>query len=174
MANRRRNFTRGSGPRRQTEWLSLEFGSAVTALGAASKILVASMDVTEKAKLPFTITRTVGQMMVRTDQAAAIEEPFGAFGGAIVSDRAVAVGITAVPTPVTEHNADYWFFYKPFHTSLLFGATGMSGGIYNVDFDSRAQRKIEEGEDIIFIMANASASAGMVFHVSLRILIKLH
>jgi len=175
MANRRFNTGRrfAQGPRRQTEWLGLGLAQP-SALGTSAKLLVGSLDATEKDKLPFTITRTIGQIMVRSDQFAASEDPFGALGATVVTDRAVTVGITALPDPITEVNADYWFLFQNWHASALIGAGGGVGGVYVINFDSRAQRKVEEGEDIVFILANGSTTAGMSFHLSFRMLIKLH
>ncbi len=101
------------------------------------------------------------------------EEASGAFGATVVSQRAVTTGITALPDPVTEDEADFWFLYKPW--AFVFKTT--SSGFYTataMGFDSRAQRKVEEGDDIAFVIANASSSAGCQFQVMLRMLIKLH
>ena len=172
MAHRRTRMARTSGPRRQTEWLSLEFQTSGSNLAASSKVLVAQMDAVEQAKLPFTITRTVGLISVWSDQIAATESNPGAFGGTIVSDRATVVGITAIPDPVTEHNADFWFLYEPFQ--CVGGPDGDQRQInFQMKFDSRAQRKVQEGDDIVFVLANGG-STGIIYLINLRMLIKLH
>ena len=177
MANRRfnRGFNRTRGPRRQTEWLSLSAPTAFTGLGASSKIQYSTgLTAAEITKLPFTIVRTIGfawiQVQVETDAVAS-----GAFGAAVVSQRATTVGITALPDPVTESEADFWFLFEPWTAGLrAIAAAGGNDMPYMMRFESKAQRKIEEGEDIAFIMANASSSAAISFQIQLRVLIKLH
>ena len=172
MARQRSNFRR-SGPRRQTEWLAKTFDVEATVLPSASKIIASSMDADELAKLPFTITRTIGSITVASDQTVALEDLNGALGATIVSERALTVGITALPDPVTEVAADFWFLYQDF--SIIGAAeNAISLNDRSYRFDSRAQRKVEEGEQIVFIMANASVPAGLKFLLNFRMLIKLH
>ena len=175
MANRRYSF-RGQrpGPRRQTEWLSLGFQTSPTQLGLSAKIQFLSMETAEIAKLPFTITRTIGQLTVWSDQTIATETPMGAAGLCLVNERAVAVGITAFPDPVTENDADFWFLYQPFAAPFILDAAGDTFHFSVSNFDSKAQRKVEEGTQIVGIIANSSASSGMFFIINLRMLIKLH
>ncbi len=172
MARRFNSFQRRSGaPRRQTEWLSLDF-TGVNTVAAATKLLVASLDSTELDKLPFTITRTIGLLSMRSDQTGAREMLHGALGATVVSERALTVGITALPDPVTENNADFWFLYTPWAISVEATPSGQGPMLYA--FDSKAQRKVEEGDQVVFVMANQSASFGGQFTLQLRILIKLH
>ena len=172
MARLRRS-SRAPGPRRQTEWLSRQFVTDIAPLSVSTKLLVGSLDATEKGKLPFTIIRTLGMLMVCSDQQIATEDPFGALGATVVTDRAVTVGITALPDPITEHNADYWFLYHPWSASQFVGVS-IAGGIQVTYFDSKAQRKVEEGEDVVFILTNGSQFDGAEFILTFRMLIKLH
>ena len=178
MARRRSNFSyRGSAaPRRQTEWLSLPAPTGVNTLAAGNKIIAAQMDAVEKAKLPFTITRTIGLLTCLSDQVVAREVPMGTLGATVVTDRAVTVGITAMPDPVTESNADYWFLFQPWSVIMQIGGAGEVGASHSAQlfFDSKAQRKVEEGEDIVFILANADTASGIFFQLQFRMLIKLH
>ena len=175
MAHRRR-FTsnRAPGPRRQTEWLSLAAPDAFTTLNPNSKIQFSTgLTATELDKLPFTITRTIGLLVVKSDQVAVQENTFGAMGICVVSERALTVGITALPDPLTEANADFWFVFEPW--SVIREVSNNSGTMsYMKVFDSRAQRKVEEGEQLAFIIANSNSGFGIQFGISLRMLIKLH
>jgi len=175
MANQRfRSFNRGrSGPRRQTEWLSLT-ASGLTTLAVASKARFAQLVTLEIAKLPFTITRTIGLLYVESDQAAATESASGAMGMTVVSERANTVGITALPDPVTESEADFWFVYEPWQIAFRFSGNGSSDYVYTKVFDSRAQRKVEEGDQIVGVIANVSAGSAVNFGIQFRMLIKLH
>jgi len=176
MANRRRNFRSFSqGERRKTEWLSLSAPTGVSSGAAGTKSLVTSLTTVEKAKLPFTVVRTIGLLTVLSDQIAAREVPSGTFAATVVTDRAVTVGITALPDPVTESEADYWFLFQPW-SCIMQVASGapVTSSPWIQMFDSKAQRKVEEGEDIVFIFANADSANGVFFTIQFRMLIKLH
>ncbi len=41
-------------------------------------------------------------------------------------------------------------------------------------FDSRAQRKVTEDQDLAVVVVNANGVAGLIFVLNFRILIKLH
>ena len=174
MANRRSNFRSvHQGQRRKTEWLALSAPSGVSSAAAGTKNIVTSLTTAEKAKLPFTITRTIGLLTVLSDQIVAREVPSGTLGGVVVTDRARTVGITALPDPVTEAESDFWFLFQPWSCIMHAAAETSSTPWINM-FDSKAQRKVEEGEDIVFILANADSANGVFFTIQLRILIKLH
>ncbi len=170
VIRRSSGFGRGA-PRRQTEWIPLAFGSDRLALAASSGVLTSSLNAAALAKRPFTVTRTVGSLFIASDQQAASEFPFGAFGMMVVSEKAVATGFTAVPDPVTEVGLDEWFVYQQFMVSGS-GDAGFRNWM-NFPFDSRAQRKVQDGEDITVMLANASATDGLFFQVFFRMLVKL-
>ncbi len=159
-------------PGRLTEWASDPFGTDFRSLAASSFVIVSSLDAAGLAKRPFTITRTVGSLYVVSDQLAAPEFPFGAVGGMVVSEKAVATGATAVSDPVTQASSDEWFMYQNF---AVLGESGGGAryGLSRFEFDSRAQRKVQDGEDFVFVVANASATDGMQFFLLLRTLVKL-
>jgi len=172
----RRSFARRSGPRRSTEWLAKEFLTAPTTLDGLTFILDAALDTTELAKLPFTITRTVGLLSIFSNQVGSNEQPHGAMGAMVVSEKAATLGPTALPDPVTEANSDEWFLYKEWDATTKVAATGASfGGIMQIPFDSKAQRKVQEGEQVVFMIANASSAADDAqYYLQFRMLIKLH
>ena len=159
-----------TGARRMTEWLSSVNVTARTALPAGTFIFDQSLSAAELAKRPFTVTRTIGSLYVVSDQVAAFETPFGALGFIVVSDKASATGATAVPDPITEEASDGWFVYK----SWAAEADTLRGQeVYRYDFDSRAQRKVEDGSDIAVVMSNASAADGARYILKFRMLIKV-
>ncbi len=167
----RRSFggaRRSSG--RLTEWFADTFAASETALAASSFVILSSLSAAGLAKRPFTITRTVGTLFVYSDQVAAFEAPFGAVGGMVVSAKAVATGATAIPDPVTEGSSDEWFMYQNF-AAQGDGLTGRPQ--YMFGFDSRAQRKVQDGEDFVFVLANANSVDGMNFIFNVRTLVKL-
>ncbi len=161
---------RGAGQRRATEWLFRTFSSGDTTIPAASFIFDSSLTTAEKAKRPFTIIRTIGLLSVRSDQNAAIEWPFGALGMQVVSEKAVATGVTALPDPVTEGASDTWFVYQDWQSGTI---NTSERTVYDYPFESRAMRKIEEGFDVAIMIANASALHGVQYVLNFRMLIKV-
>jgi len=91
----------------------------------------------------------------------------------VVSDQAVAIGITALPTPVTDNGSDLWYTYE----WLLANATDLTdlavGGVFK-EFDSRAMRKVEDGQDLIEVVESGTSTFGLNITTFQRTLIKLH
>ncbi len=164
-------FTRRS-PGRLTLWGAEAFGTDFVALPAASFLVLSSLTAAGLALRPFTITRTVGLLAIRSDQAAAVEFPFGAVGGMVVSEKAANTGATAIPDPVTESQSDEWFLYQQWAAGGD-ASTNVGQTTYMFPFDSRAQRKVQDGEDFVFVIANSSATDGASFVFNLRFLLKL-
>ena len=156
-----------------TEWIGVPFSNTEQSLAASTFSIFATLGATALAARPFTIVRTIGLLSVRSDQAAAIEFASGAIGGLVVSDKATALGATAIPDPVTEVESDLWFLYEQW---IAGGEASTNAGfpVFSVKFDSRAQRKVQEGEDVAFVIANASAADAVTLQWNFRFLVKLH
>ncbi len=173
----RSSFSRGfrGGPRRQTRWLASPDISAVTVLTGGAATFFGQLNAEELALRPFTVVRTVGMFAGRSDQIAASEDAMGAFGMAVVSEAAIAIGVTALPAPISDEESDLWFAYDTIAPSLLFNdATGFqSPAMQYRYFDSRAMRKVEDGSDIA-VMLEAGSGVGMSIYLKFRILVKLH
>ena len=181
MANIRRArrsglVLRGGRNVRETRWLNLT-ESSTTLPAANSGVITNVTGASILALRPFTVIRSRGILHVETDQSAASEVYSVAWGAAVVSDQAVAVGITAVPTPFIDAVSDLWFIYEQVVGSFVLGdATGFvdSAGVLK-PYDSRAMRKVEEGAQMVFVAENGSVTAnGCVIRVNGRVLIKLH
>ncbi len=151
MANvnisRKSGFIRRHGVmRRETMW----FGGTIvlTTMAAGNNpVLVTTLSAAALALRPFTVVRARGMLYILSDQVTATEQQTAIYGEAVVSDQAVAIGITAVPTPVNDSDSDLWFVYQPLFNAVVHGGT--NGGLHNVgtryDMDShnseRPQRK---------------------------------
>jgi len=164
----------GRSQRRQTQWLSLT--PALTSIdGADTAVLISSLTTAEKALRPFTIVRTRGWLEYRSNQEAASESYGGAYGLTVVSEQAIAIGVTAVPTPITDMDSDLWFVYESMggryvlHTAVGAEETG-SGRL----FDSKAMRKVEEGQDVAVTMETTTPGISLACTNGFRMLIKLH
>ena len=113
------------------------------------------------------------QWQLSSDQAAAIERQSCSFGFAVVSDQAVAVGVSAVPTPVSQMGSDLWFVHENMwadESNLTDRTRSASRG----SIDSRAMRKVDIGQDIVSVVELGTVSSGLIFEVAGRMLIKVN
>ena len=171
---------RSSGPKRATTWAAGADVVGVIALAANTKALIQSLTATvigAVAPAGGTIVRTRGTLWVASDQATAPEEPIGALGMMVVTDTARAVGVTAVPTPVTDSFDDRFFLWQSWQAGIMFvqqDATGVQiwNGWTRYDFDSKAQRKFTNTDAIVVTMENSHASDAVEFQLQFRMLLK--
>ena len=164
---------RGGRMRRETLWGDVTgTATVITAVSTA-----ALLNVTGAALLalrPWTIVRARGMTHLSSDQAGSVEQQAVGFGIAVVSDQAVAIGITAIPTPVTDQGSDLWQTYL---TSMAEASQSTSGnGGVALGYDSRAMRKVEDGSQLVFVLETevTPLTSGVTFRHSARVLIKLH
>jgi len=169
-----KQFTRGRGrlgSKRVSTWLSID--PLVLTLSASASISHI-MTTVELAKRPFTLVRTHLEMFIFSDQEIAGENQIGAVGLCVVSDQAVGVGVTAVPTPITDLDSDLWFAHQILLSSFQFlDATGISapaGSAYTMD--SKAMRKVNDDQQIIIVQENSTAGLGQTTLVAGRMMIK--
>ena len=160
---------------RETRWLDL--APTFTALGAAGTAALLNVLTTEeKALRPFTVVRSRGILGIESDQTAASEVYHAAFGMAVVSEQAIAIGVTAVPTPDTDRASDLWFVFEELLGSYLFATSAAfveSSATMRI-YDSKAMRKIEDGQDLAVVAEAVVNSAGLLIRSAGRVLIKLH
>ncbi len=168
---RRRGGVVGVAQRRQTLWAFSADESGFTDVVGSGVDFQSSLNAAALALRPFTIIRTVGYLAMISDQVAASEQPFGAWGVAVVSDQAVAAGVAALPSPITDEGSDLWLAYQGLAAPMVAGPAMPGPSI--VQFDSRGQRKVEEGQDIVSMFENASV-VGLRYVVKYRFLLKLH
>jgi len=112
------------------------------------------------------------EFQIATDQSSTLEDQVVGFGLAVVSDEAVAVGVSAVPTPITEMASHLWFL----HTILFADASNVAASVRPAtrrSIDSKAMRKVEVGSDIIVVAeVPAGVSDGTEITVGGRMLVK--
>ncbi len=176
MANiarsRRSGFVvRGGVKRRETLWLFATPNRVVLA-AASNASFMNSLNAAALALRPFTVVRSRGFLHVKSDQTGALEDWNVALGYSIVSDQASAIGITAVPTPLTDMSSDLWFAYQ-----LMFGdesnLTDRTRPQRNVTLDSKAARKVDIGQDLVVVVESSSAF-GAIVRTGGRMLIKVN
>jgi len=172
-----RQFTRSRGrlgSRRESMWISL-FETATGLAAASTAALFAGYTAAVLSLRPFTIIRTRGIFQINSDQQAVGELYHAGLAMSIVSDQALAIGVTAVPTPMTDRSSDLFFLYEELAGRVRFAdATGITDqGIFTT-FDSKAMRKVEEGQDIAVTIETSTISLGTEVVKAGRQLIKLH
>ncbi len=115
------------------------------------------------------------EVYVVSDQTANTEHQLGAFGWCVVSDQASAIGITAVPTPITDISSDLWFVYQVYFNSVQVSSAVsvfQAGTRYSID--SKAMRKVEDGQDVLGIAEFDASGNGYNLSTGGRMLVKLH
>ena len=170
-ARRSGYITRGGKNVRETLWsaTSLQISSTITA--ASTAVVMTSFAAGVLALRPFTIVRTRGVWGIRSDQTASIESQALGLGMAVVTDQAVAIGVTAVPTPGTDADSDAFYVYEVLlQRNIIAGEQPMRFA----SFDSKAMRKVEDGFDGVSVVETGPASNGLVVELQFRCLIKLH
>ena len=174
----RRAFRRGAAAitqKRLTRWIGIApVSTVVTAVGGT---IVFSLAAPELALRPFTIVRTRLQVAIQSDQAAASELVIAAMGVCVVSDQALAIGVTAVPTPITDIDSDLWFVHQVTYNNFVFGdGTGfIENNLAQYDVDSKAMRKVQDGQDVAVVAELSGISGGGAnLIIGGRMLIKLN
>jgi len=173
MARRHFGQVRARGARRSTSWFNIPPVSAALS-GAAGTILV-SLTTLELAKRPFTIVRTHLAYRITSDQSAASEIYGIGLGMCVVSDQASAIGVTAVPTPVSDAQSDFWFLHQFAFGDFLFATgNGFVEDQMTYRIDSKAMRKVSEDEDVLLVGENTGLGGGLNMQVAGRLMIKEH
>ncbi len=159
-----------AGRRRDTLWLVVGVGATTMTISGGT--ITNSMNAAALAYRPFTVIRAIMDYSVRSDQAAALEEQTVAAGAAVVSDQAVAIGVTAVPTPITDRGSDLWFMHQTmFAEESSLTDRSKPHGVWHVD--SRAMRRVDDDQDIVFVLEiNTVTGSGAIVRSSGRLLIK--
>ena len=156
---------------RKSLWL---FGPIqTTTVTAAGGTITHSLNAAALALRPFTIVRTHGWFFTASDQVAASENYGAAYGISIVSDQASAIGITAVPTPFTDEGSSLFFVHGRRSGRIIIAtAVGVRDVGSGDEFDSKAMRKVELGQDLVASVEHEAAMSGTITHLGFRILIK--
>ncbi len=169
---RRSNLHLTRGPGRKTIWANLT--TTDTTMTATGGTIIFNLSAGGLLLRPFTIVRTYLQGSLFSDQAAAIETQACALGVAVVSEQASAIGVTAVPTPETDAESDLWLL----HQRIFADESNLTDRIRpstKFSFDSKAMRKVQDGEQMIVVAENiAAVSFGLILRLAGRMLLKLH
>jgi len=162
--------------RRASSWFAIAETSSNVG-GPSGSVLFTGFSATALALRPFTIVRVRMNWHVASDQEIADEITQVALGMAVVSEQALAIGITAVPTGFTDQDSDLFFVYDVNSSrSLLVGAGAnfLDPKGTMKDLDSRAMRKVDDGQDVALTLETSAVSNGAQVLKTGRMLVKLH
>jgi len=167
-----RTFGGRSGSRRKTEWIAGVSPWQTRASSSLSNVVDFSQ--ADLAGLvPFTIIRTVGVAAIAFDEDFILDQDiFAAWGACVVRETARNVGGGALPNPLLAIGDDMWFWHQSVCEFIESSFTGRSG--LAVPIDSRAQRKVEDGDAIVFSLAVDVTSDAVEQALQVRVLCKLH
>ena len=168
----RRAFRPGAAAisrKRETTWF--QFQPVRVTIGPGTAVLVFALNAAALALRPFTIVRTRFLLGLRSDQAAVNELQEVGVGLAVVSDQAVGVGVTAIPTPITDMGSNLWFVHQLMYADES-ALVDKVKPMITVEVDSKAMRKVEVGQDIVVVAETTGASDGAIVVVGGRLLIK--
>ena len=173
MARRfvRAGFTRG--PRKATDWSASSALVGPVSIPANTKVLLETFIPIAGGE---TVIRVRGMFAWTSDQQAASEEQFGAFGICVVSDIAAAAGVASIPSPGEEAAWGGWLYHSFFFSKLAFasGVGIMPGVMHRIEIDSKAMRKVDEDDRLVVVVENTHTTHGFRFANSERILSKVH
>ena len=161
----------GRSPRRLTQWFRSADVTGYTLLANGVAVLDQSL---QGLLEPVTAIRCRGNISILTDQIGASERPFGAIGMCVVSNQALAIGVTAIPTPITDKDSDLWMLHQYIHAPMVRGdATGFANLSQTFEFDSKAMRKVPEGSSLVWVVENGGATSSFNYLLQFAVLIKL-
>ena len=143
-------------------------------IGVASngKTIIASFDPAGIGLVKPIIVRTRGEVSAKVAAPGATAVIVGAYGLAVVSDRAFTAGAGSIPGPFTDASWDGWFVWRSFSMNWEFDdASGVRFSTKDQEVDSKAMRKVNDDETVVMI---AESQVG-AFDISmpLRMLMKL-
>ena len=162
MAHRRTSFARKTPSNKS--WVGLN--EELITIPAGSKQLIGTF-VHTNTGIDETVLRTVGQLSIRSVGDFGYFQ--GAFGMILVSNTAVAEGISAIPSPLFDISDDGWFIFQFCHSDEVFGPNDeLNGEIYN--FDSKAKRVIHDGQSIALVYESSADSNTVRLSIITRLL----
>ncbi len=133
-----------------------------TTVASGTKVLLTSFTLSN-AGIDETIRRAIGGIWAASAQQAATQSFAGAVGMCVVTEAALAAGAASIPGPVTEGSDDVWFMWTPVSGQIrVVTAVGIDGtfGAW-FPFDSRAMRRVQEGQAVAVMAEVPAALDGM-------------
>ena len=180
----RRFQRRSTGARRITDWIGgVQSGqTAILSIAASTAAIISAVDTRiapVNAIVPATLVRTRGVLNFIPSDISVDRNAFGAFGICVVNGEAFDAGIGSVITPWTESFDDRWLYHTYWSSLFRTDVVGTDAGASahassQINIDSKAMRKVSEGDVMISVIENVSSTAAANFFLNTRTLWKLH
>ena len=149
----RRSFPSKSN-RRRTSWEEGPGGTTLTSSAGSNTNIVGSGAAANEDGL--TLLRLRGRLNAVLAVCSAAGDGFqGAFGIGIVKAPAFAIGITAVPSPITEQNDEDWLYWTPISChggDATAGSRNWDRSLIDTVVDTKAMRKLNAGDTIYSVL----------------------
>jgi len=175
MARRTRQRPLRGSTRRESDWFAVNPSQSTVTAGGGT--LIGSLNAAALALRPFTIVRTYLEVLISSDQQIATELYGVGISAAVVSDQALAIGVTAVPTPISDLDSDMFFLHRVMWGAFMFGsAVGIAREGFPYSIDSKAMRKVNGDQDVAVVVESMASTVGEGSTVTVagRMLIKTH
>ena len=166
-----------SGAKRATAWVTGPVGLTAGLTGTGSSLFANGLQSTLDGN---TIVRIRGMVTMQVSVVPNLATPnlFAyAVGMCVVSENAFGVGITAVPTPLTDIAWDGWMFHSMGIGGIVPGAGNPTADEpVAFEVDSKAMRKFKNTDVLIAVLeVSELGTAGTITaEIESRTLIKLH
>ena len=162
-----------SGPKRLTEWVGMLITQPINLVGGTTNLIGELTQADLSVVTPCTLIRVRGSVLLTHNSRTAGHSPNGAISMSIVKENARLIGITAIPSPVSDLGDDTFFLWEPW--ALSFGAVEDPAQIQRIPIDGKAMRKIEDGDGLVVVAQNAApAGENAEILYALRLLFLLH
>jgi len=168
--------TRFRSPPRSTAWDPGPKQTVITRSTPGSEILTSGAQALVSG---LTFVRIHGYVNLWLTASDIIGGGFsGALGMCIVTENAFGIGITAVPTPLTDVGWDGWMWHSFFNiatnTATLTDGVNASNSSWSKEIDTKSMRKIKETDVLIAVLEVFEvANATLKGYFETRVLSKL-
>ena len=171
---RRVHANRGfASEKRLTQWISKSSDGFIDLTASQKTVVIGITEAELEPFVPCTIIRTVGLLIVAADLNFITNQIFlGAAGGCVVREAARVA--SAVPFPFSQAADDVWFWHQFFGMQIDDRTDSDIKVSERYNVSSKGQRKLVDGDALIFGVEGGGEADGFDAALMLRILLKLH
>ncbi len=138
---------------RRVSWQGTSVALSSIDLAAGTAAMVTALS---PGTLPSVCLRTHGELLFQLDTGGVDERVVVAYGLIVASENALGVGVTAVPTPFTDAEDDWYVHGYATMTSLAEAAVATDGIFHRITVDSKGMRKLKPTEGVAFVVEVAA------------------
>ncbi len=141
-------MARRSGRRTDYNWVSAAGVNVNVDVGLGTAVLGAGSVAFNGAG---TVARVRGQVLINLDATAVNEQVVIALGLIKVDNDALAVGVTAIPKPHIDGDAEWLWHGYLLVTSGSEAAVNNNGLIARLEIDSKAMRRVKTNDNMVLV-----------------------